>query len=124
MDWDDINAKLAEATELFEKKGETVIVEAIQNDVDLIERDGDPKLSKTFAGRILARAKYSSPEMPMNTVWYDDEGDVFTIGNYDYKRFKWAASKGFGDTTDNMFIRIPAKQLSVAERVSIMNQIK
>lgn len=122
MDWDYLSKVFSEASDLF---GRDDITKMLVDDYEAIEKDGGPSSnSLTYAGRVLARAKYSNVEMPINKTWYDDINKIVTIGNYNYPMFVWAIKKDFGKEIDNLCIRFPIQAVAKSEQDAIMARIK
>lgn len=122
MDWDYLFSTLSKAAKLFNRDDMT---DMLANDYEAIEKDGGPsKDASAYVNRVLARAKYSNIEMPINRTWYDDINKIVTIGNYNYPMFKWAIKKGFGKEIDNLCIRFKICDVTESERNSIMSRIK
>lgn len=122
MDWDYLFSTLSKASKLFNRDDMT---DMLADDYEAIEKDGGPsKDSFAYVNRVLARAKYSNIEMPINRTWYDDINKIVTIGNYNYPMFKWAINKGFGKEIDNLCIRFKICDVTESERNSIMARIK
>ena len=122
MDWDYLLSTFSKASKLFNRDE---MADMLADDYEAIEKDGGPSNdSYIYANRVLARAKYSNVEMPINRTWYDDINKIVTIGNYNYPMFKWAVKKGFGKEIDNLCIRFPVCDVTESERNTIMARIK
>lgn len=125
MDWSFISESLADACDNFEKSGLTQCENMLSEDFDIMEKEKEVTEDMVvYANRVLARSKSFKIEIPINNAWCDEDRDEASIGNYNYKMFKWATSRGFGDRIDNMFIRFKLSELKKPERESLLARIK
>jgi hypothetical protein len=95
MDWDYLLSAFSKASKLFNRDE---MADMLADDYEAIEKDGGPSRdSYVYANRVLARAKYSNIEMPINRTWYDDINKIVTIGNYNYALHHLMRDVGFTD---------------------------
>lgn len=125
MDWDFVSSKMAEASENFDEAGLKQNIEMLDDDFDEMERDGRVTEDMiVYVKRVLARSKNFQLDMPVNYASCDYIQNSGSIGNYNYRMYKWAIARGFGDRIDNMFLRFRPSELSATELKSLTARIK